>query len=297
MTLRTLSQPAILAPSKPYGLSLTFRAALDIDPERAVKRLCDGFDPKAGVVGLGEPLVRNLSKTIPGLRTFPAFSGPACTILSTQESLWALITGDNRTDVFERSEALILLLNKDFVLEDSMDTFIYAGGRDLTGYEDGTENPNDAESPKVALADRGKGLQGSSFVAVQRWVHDLDRFHSRSKAQRDNIIGRRQETNEELENAPLSAHVKRSAQESYDPAAFMIRRSMPWARDREKGLEFIAFGKTLDAFERVLRRMAGLDDGIVDALFSFSRPVRGGYYWCPPVRENRLDLSYFSRSR
>ncbi len=293
--MRNLSQPFILAPSKPYGLSLAFRTVPDIDPERAVNRLSDGFEPGAAVVGLGEPLVRNLPKTIPGLRTFPAFSGPACTVPSTQASLWVLVTGENRTEVFERSESFVRHLDKDFILEDSMDTFIYAGGRDLTGYEDGTENPNDAERPKVALVDRGKGLQGSSFVAVQRWVHNLDLFHSQSKNQRNNIIGRKQDTNEELENAPLSAHVKRSAQESYDPAAFMLRRSMPWSRDRERGLEFIAFGKTLDAFERVLRRMTGFDDGIVDALFSFSRPVRGGYYWCPPVRKNRLDLSYFSR--
>jgi hypothetical protein len=34
MTTRNLSQPSILSPSKPYGLSLTFRAVPDIDPER-----------------------------------------------------------------------------------------------------------------------------------------------------------------------------------------------------------------------------------------------------------------------
>jgi putative iron-dependent peroxidase len=41
----------------------------------------------------------------------------------------------------------------------------------------------------------------------------------------------------------------------------------------------------------MLRRMLGLDDGIVDALFTFSRPVTGGYYWCPPLRSGKLDLS------
>ncbi|HEX6086288.1 MAG TPA: peroxidase, partial [Thermoanaerobaculia bacterium] len=38
-------------------------------------------------------------------------------------------------------------------------------------------------------------------------------------------------------------------------------------------------------------RMVGHDDGIVDGLFSFSRPVTGGYYWCPPVDKDQLDLS------
>ena len=76
----------------------------------------------------------------------------------------------------------------------------------------------------------------------------------------------------------------------YDPPAFMLRRSMPWTSGSEQGLEFVAYGKSLDAYERVLRRMAGLEDGIVDALFSFSQPVTGSYYWCPPVAAGRLDL-------
>ena len=44
-------------------------------------------------------------------------------------------------------------------------------------------------------------------------------------------------------------------------------------------------------FERQLRRMAGLDDGIVDGLLQFTRAVSGGSYWCPPTRDDRLDLS------
>ena len=84
--------------------------------------------------------------------------------------------------------------------------------------------------------------------------------------------------------------MKRAAQESYDPPAFMVRRSMPWATEAAQGLEFIAYGASLDAYEHVLRRMLGLEDGVVDALFSFSRPITGGYYWCPPVTDARLDL-------
>jgi putative iron-dependent peroxidase len=65
---------------------------------------------------------------------------------------------------------------------------------------------------------------------------------------------------------------------------------MPWACAHEQGLEFVAYGESLDRFERVMRRMMGEEDGIEDALFTFSRPVTGGYYWCPPVAGDRLDL-------
>ena len=96
--------------------------------------------------------------------------------------------------------------------------------------------------------------------------------------------------NTEIEDAPSSAHVKRTEQESFTPDAFILRQSMPFAGASGEGLLFVAFGKTLDAFEAQLRRMTGLDDGIPDALFRFSRAVSGAYYWCPPVHDSRLDL-------
>ena len=52
----------------------------------------------------------------------------------------------------------------------------------------------------------------------------------------------------------------------------------------------IVFGKSFDAFEAQMRRMVGADDGIPDALFRFTRPVTGSYFWCPPVKDGRLDL-------
>lgn len=137
---------------------------------------------------------------------------------------------------------------------------------------------------------RGRSLGGSSFVAVQQWVHDLDTFTSLPQQEQDHIIGRRRLDNEEIRNAPESAHIKRTEQESFAPATFVLRRSMPWAEERGEGLFFVAFGNSLDAFEAQLRRMAGLDDRVPDALFRFSSPVTGGYYWCPPVRDGRLDL-------
>lgn len=284
-----LPQPLILPSFPPYGLSATFRIGPEFVRDRAISRL-SGIDPAAGVVGLGDPLVRELSASLPGLRTFPAFSGPACTICSTQGSLWVMVAGKDRTEVVDRFHRLTALLESDFLLEDALDTFQYRDGRDLTGYEDGTENPRGAKAEEVAIVGPGDPLAGSSFVAVQRWVHDLTRFNAFPKSRQDEIMGRERVSNDELPQAPASAHVRRSAQESYDPEAYILRRSMPWSRGEENGLEFIAFGRTLDPFERILRRMAGEDDGVVDALFTFSRPVRGGYYWCPPVKDGRLDL-------
>jgi putative iron-dependent peroxidase len=112
-----------------------------------------------------------------------------------------------------------------------------------------------------------------------------------SQGERDHVMGRRLSDNEEIADAPESAHVKRTAQESFNPEAFILRRSMPWASEDSEGLVFVAFGKSFNAYEAILKRMVGADDGVTDSLFRFTRPVTGSYFWCPPVSGGRLDLS------
>jgi putative iron-dependent peroxidase len=70
----------------------------------------------------------------------------------------------------------------------------------------------------------------------------------------------------------------------------MLRRSMASVTADASGFYFVAYGESLDRYEAVLRRMLGLDDGVVDALFTFTQARSGGYYFCPPLREGRLDL-------
>lgn len=288
-------QPGVLAPLSAFGRSLAFRLGPGSDLPAALRVLQDAFAPEQGVVGLGEPLLRALGAVVPGMRAFPALAGPGCAAPAQQHALWILVTAADRSSVFERSEALIERLAGHFELADAVDTFKYKDGRDLSGYEDGTENPGPEESLGVALVAADEpGFAASSFVAVQRWQHDLHVFNGYPPEARDAMIGRRRDSNEELDDAPASAHVKRSAQESFAPEAFLVRRSMPWANAREHGLEFIAYSHSLEAFEQILRRMLGLEDGIVDALFRFSSPITGAYYWCPPVAAGRLDLGFIA---
>lgn len=289
----TALQPRILEPVASLGRSITFRVRPDASTLRAtLERLADDLAGGGDLVlGIGEPLARALDREVPGLRAFPALAGRGPSAPSTQQALWVFLQGPDRGALFDASERLRNALAADLELDDAMDLFKYAGGRDLTGYEDGTENPEGDAALDAVVCKHPSSLSGSSFVAVQRWVHDLARFRSFDAPARDALVGRSRETNEELDDAPKLAHVKRTAQESFEPAAFMLRRSMPWATSHAQGLEFVSFVASLDRFERMLARMLGLEDGIVDGLFMFSRPITGGYYWCPPVRSGRLDLS------
>ncbi|MEO7641890.1 MAG: Dyp-type peroxidase [Ramlibacter sp.] len=267
---------------------------------QAIKDALERLSPLANgsdlVVGLGPSLVAALGAEVPGLHEFPDLSGHGVKVPSTPGTLWCWVRGDDLGNLLHLTRKVQKALAPAFVMRHVVDAFRHAlgesgHGRDLTGYEDGTENPSGAAAEEAAFAQRqGPGLDGSSFVAVQQWVHDLDAFEALADGDRDNHFGRRLADNEELEDSPTSAHVKRTAQESFDPEAFMLRRSMPWMMAMQAGLMFVAFGKSLYAFEAQMKRMAGHEDGITDAMFAISRPVTGAYFWCPPMRDGRLDL-------
>jgi len=284
-------QPGILAEETPLARYLAFGLKPGSDPRAALQALAKTIDGENTVVGLGQSLVMALDRQIEGLKTFPALSGPGFAVPATPAALWIWLRGDDRGELLHRARGLTRTLADVFEPEQVIDAFQYRGNRDLSGYEDGTENPEGEDAIEAAIVSgRANGLDGSSFVAVQQWIHDLDRFEAMPQGERDNTIGRRISDNEEIDEAPRSAHVKRTAQESFEPEAFVLRRSMPWADDKQAGLVFVAFGHSFDAFEAQMRRMVGADDGIVDALFKFTHPVTGSYFWCPPVSGGRLNL-------
>ncbi|MCK9260734.1 MAG: Dyp-type peroxidase [Azoarcus sp.] len=285
-------QKGILAPLPAQARHLFFAIESIEALPSALDALAGLVDGETAVVGFGESVRHALSGSLGGLRAFPPISGVGVDVPSTQHAMWCWLRGEDRGELLHRTRAIEAAVSPALALVLATDTFCYDNGRDLTGYEDGTENPKGDEALVAAFAadDAAPGEAGGSYVAVQHWTHDLDTFAALPTAEQDNVFGRRRSDNEELDDAPVSAHVKRTAQESFEPEAFVLRRSMPWVEGREAGLLFVAFGHTLDAFEAQLRRMAGLEDGVTDALFSFSQPTTGGYYWCPPLTAGRIDL-------
>ena len=285
-------QPGILSDETQLARYLVFGQKPGVNPSAAMQRLAPAVDGDSTVAGIGRSLVSALGREIQGLDTFPALTGPGCTVPATPAALWLWLRGEDRGELLHRTRRLSRDLAEAFDLRQTVDAFQYRGNRDLSGYEDGTENPQGEDAIEAAIVrDRGAGMDGSSFVAVQQWIHDLDRFEAMPQSEQDNTIGRRISDNGELDTAPESAHVKRTAQESFQPEAFVLRRSMPWTDGRQAGLVFVAFGHSFGAFEAQMRRMVGADDGIVDALFKFTRPLTGSYFWCPPTAGGRLDLA------
>lgn len=286
----SIPQPAILLPVPPQARYVTYMLIPGADPRAALMALRDHVDGDKTVAGLGLSLVSALGKNIAGLRSFPQMATQGIDIPSTPAALWLWLRGTDRGVLLKRHRLLDAVLAPAFQPDSVIDAFIHGTGRDLTGYEDGTENPKDEEAVKAAISQQ-PGIAGSSFVAVQQWLHDFARFDAIPAAEQDLCVGRRHADNEEIDDAPEWAHVKRTAQESFDPEAFVVRRSMPWAEGQRCGLVFTAFGASFDAYEAQLKRMTGADDGITDALFRFTQPLTGAYFWCPSLRDGKLDLT------
>ena len=286
----TTPQPGILAPLPDHARYLTFSLGDVRQIKAALSALREIADGEKTVVGCGQTLADALGVSIDGLKSCPPTTAPGLSIEIAPELLWVWLRGDDRGELLHRSRQITSTLSPGFVLNDIVDAFKHAGGRDLSGFEDGTENPTDDAAVDAAIVGNGP-LAGSSFVATQRWQHDFACLATLSQHARDHAIGRRQSDNEELDDAPQSAHVKRTAQESFSPEAFVVRRSMPWADGNDGGLLFVAFGNSFAAFEAQLKRMVGGEDNVTDALFSFTRPLTAAYYWCPALKDGKLDLA------
>lgn len=283
-------QPGILAPLPREARFIELDLSRGAEARPLLERLAALAATEDLLVGLGLSLVLAARAELPGLRSHPHHVGPGFEVPSTPCALWLRVVGADRGDILMRTRRVLAALGGDVVVERVVDAFVYGDSHDLSGYEDGTENPTGDDATAAALASTGP-LAGSSYVAVQQWVHDLDHFETLDETDRDHIIGRRQTDNEELKDAPESAHVKRTAQEDFSPPAFVLRRSMPWTDGARQGLYFVAFGARFDAYEALLQRMVGADDGVPDALFRFTRPISGAFYWCPPLTDGALDLS------
>lgn len=285
-------QPAILLPAPAFG---HFRAWGVLGNAHDVRVALTHRKADASiVVGIGPSFASALRATVDGLEPLDPIENGSVVVPSTPHALWAYGRGHTPAEAQAHVDALELALAPYVLRTEDVPGFKFHGGRDLTGFVDGTENPAGDAAKQAAVVSEGP-LAGSAFVVAQRWVHDLPRFQAHSRPEQEAMIGRTMSDDVELTHSPASSHVHRTAQESYDPPAFMLRCSLPYRLKvdghTEEGLYFVAFVASLDAFQRQMRRMAGLEDGVVDALFTFSKPVTGAAYWCPPVRGGHLDLS------
>jgi putative iron-dependent peroxidase len=165
--------------------------------------------------------------------------------------------------------------------------FRYRDSRDLTGFIDGTENPKGkARAVAALIGEEDRPFAGGSYVAVQRYVHDLERWSRLGDREQEQIIGRTKRGSVELpkNKKPETAHISRVVIERDGAELQILRQSYPWGTVREAGLYFAAYTKSLDIFNLMLARMMGATgDGLHDRLMEFSRAVTGATFFVPSL--------------
>jgi len=203
-----------------------------------------------------------------------------------QHDAWIWINGSTPDVAFDHARAAWLSVRDVATLATEQACFVYRDSRDLTGFIDGTANPEPLDAPNVALIPTGEPGGGGSHVLVMRWVHDLDAFHAQPVPDQERVFGRKKPDSIELDSdqMPANAHIARVQVMDGGSELEIYRRSVPYGTVAEHGLYFVAFSADRTRFDRMLARIFGnSEDGLRDHLTDFSRPVSGAYYFAPSL--------------
>jgi len=194
-----------------------------------------------------------------------------------------------RTDIcFALSQSFFDGIQDQVEVLDERVCFRYLDGRDLTGFIDGTENPQFPDDrAETALLGEDSGIfEDGSFIFAQRYVHELEKWKRLKVDAQENVIGRSKLESIEMddEHKPENAHIARVVIEDNEGEELeILRHSLPYGDGQgEQGLFFIAYTKDLTRIDRMLVNMFGTQgDGIHDRLLHFVTPIDGAYFFAP----------------
>ena len=229
-----------------------------------------------------------------GLTGFDApIVGPdGFTMPATQADAWVWLAASSYDIVFDATTSMLAALTPFATLTRETRGWSYRHSRDLTGFEDGTENPSLLEAPDVALVPEREPGGGGSVLLFQLWRHD-NRFHALRQDEQEAVIGRTKDESIELDEdtMPPDAHVARTKVVVDGEELQIFRRNMPYGTVTEHGTIFIGFSRERDRMHRMLEQMAGRDGGPRDALTRYTTPLTGAYYFVPSVQSLRRFAS------
>lgn len=217
--------------------------------------------------------------------TEPVRGPDGFTMPATQHDAWLWVSGASQDIVFDVADRQIELLAPVAEVATEVTGWPYQRIRDLTGFIDGTENPPLAEAPAVALVPRGSPGAGSSVVLVQQWRHRRAAWHALAVPDQEQVIGRSKADSVELpeEVMPADSHVARTVIEQDGVELEIFRRNTPYGSVTEHGTMFVGFCARQDVLHRMLEQMAGVSDGVRDALTRYTDPLTGAYYVVPSL--------------
>jgi len=114
--------------------------------------------------------------------------------------------------------------------------------------------------------------------------HDVTRWESQPEAEQERVIGRTKPDSVELDPLPPDSHVARTDQEVFGE---IFRRNTPYGTVTAHGTMFVGFCARRRPLTAMLESMAGVPDGVRDALTRYTTPRSGAYYFIPSLEAVR----------
>lgn len=220
------------------------------------------------------------------LRPFPALENGIRVAPSTPIDLLFIVRADSHDACFEFAGEITRALKGAATLEQEIHGFRYKDMRDMTGFVDGTENPQGDDRLEVALVgDEDPDFAEGTYLHLQVYEHDLDAWNRMPVKEQEDAYGRTKEDNVEYpgDKKSLHAHTKRTSLKDAEGRSMeILRHSMPYGDSRRKGLVFISTCRTPEHFELMLKSMVHGDEaGHADRILEFTRAVSGAAFFVP----------------
>jgi putative iron-dependent peroxidase len=188
---------------------------------------------------------------------------------------------------FELATQIMARIGKAVSTVEEVQGFRYFDDRDLMGFVDGTENPRGAGvAEAVLIGDEDAEFAGSSYVIVQKYLHNLDAWNALPTEAQERIIGRTKLSDIELDDSvkPTSAHSALTTIVEDGKEIKILRDNMPFGRPGygEFGTYFIGYSRSPRTIEQMLENMfVGRPPGNYDHILDFSRAVTGNLFFVP----------------
>lgn len=190
---------------------------------------------------------------------------------------------------FEMATQIMNRLAGSVTVLDEVQGFKYFEQRDLMGFVDGTENPTGAAAVVAVTNEADAEFAGSSYVIVQKYLHDMDSWNALPTEAQENVVGRTKLSDIEMADdvKPANSHTALTVIEDEDGVQQQIlRNNMPFGHvgAREFGTYFIGYSSTPAVTEEMLVNMfVGKPEGNHDRILDFSVAVTGNLFFVPTV--------------
>ncbi len=290
-----VSQPAIVADAGPFALYVLFKvtgsASAVLGRSRDVHALVDdinsnqpGSNMKAAVSFTPAFCQANNIVTPDDFTPFKAL-GEGDTHAPATDCDVLLHVHSTRHDLnFYLLRKFLENIGSDVTVVDETYGYRYLDSRDMTGFIDGTENPEGEEDRRAVAIIADGECAGGSVVMMQRYVHRLNAWEPLSVKQQEKIIGRTKPDSIELDDVPATSHVGRVDIKEDGKGLKMVRHSLPYGSvSGDHGLLFIAYCHTQHVHKTMLESMFGERDGKTDMMLRFTTPVTGAYFFAPSM--------------